>query len=133
MIKERAVKRVLSLSLLLTVVMSSGALYFRHKERQSAIKAGLDWTKMLPLPESAENIDVDVRGSIFTRELEIEFQASEEDIKSWLIESPGTSFSRRDSRTDSIVPYKISESDALFAQVTVNWDTLTVVIHTYWS
>ena len=88
---------------------------------------------MSPLPKSAERIDVEVGGSIFTREFKVEFQASEADIKDWLVASEGVAFSPSRSISEGTVGYTIDESDALFAQVTVDWETLTVVIHTYWS
>ena len=102
---------------------------------RGAIETSLTWTRMSPLPESAKNIDVLVEGSMFTREFEVEFEASEEEIKAWLADSPGTavSYLPRYASAKETISYKIDESEALFAQVTVDWETLTVVIHTYWS
>lgn len=130
--KNRKVGALL-LSLFCVGLLSFGALYLRQRDRQSAIDTSLHWARMLPLPDSANNVDVAVEGSIFTREFEIEFQASEEDIKTWLASSPGTAFSPQYSSTEDTKTYKISEPNAMFAQVQVNWETLTVVIHAYWS
>ncbi|MEM6868678.1 MAG: hypothetical protein AAF528_09895 [Cyanobacteria bacterium P01_C01_bin.121] len=131
-LKKKAVT-AMGILLILTMLLSGGVLWIRQINRQSAIDTSLAWTRMSPLPESAKRIDVEVGGSLFTREFEVEFQASEADIKDWLVASPGVSFSPRDSISEGTVGYTISESDALFAQVTVDWETLTVLIHTYWS
>ena len=129
--KKRVITK-LSFSLLLGLLLGFGILVHQH-ERQSAINTSLAWTLMSPLPKSAERIDVEVGGSIFTREFKVEFQASEADIKDWLVASEGVAFSPSRSISEGTVGYTIDESDALFAQVTVDWETLTVVIHTYWS
>lgn len=135
--KQRNLKRTavtaIGIVLLLTTLMGGCVLGIRHRNRQSAIATSLAWTKMSALPEGARQVDVEVGGSIFTREFKVEFQASEAEIKDWLVASEGVWFSRRDSISEGTVGYTIDESDALFAQVTVDWETLTVVIHTYWS
>ncbi|MEO0768151.1 MAG: hypothetical protein AAFY72_01760 [Cyanobacteria bacterium J06649_4] len=135
--KQRNLKKkaAMGLSLLLLVIgiFSLVSLGIRQANRQSAINTSLAWTLMSPLPESAEQIDVEVGGSMFTREFKVEFRASEADIKDWLVASEGVAFSPSRSISEGTVGYTIDESAALFAQVTVDWETLTVVIHTYWS
>jgi len=58
-------------------------------QREDAIKSALSWGQLEKLPENAEIIDMEKRGSIFTRQFIIEFESSELEIKKWILKSKG--------------------------------------------
>src|SRR4051812_36160977 len=59
-------------------------------EKNSAIEAALDWTRMSPIPAAATNTEVVTKGSMFTREFVVTFQLPQKQLQQWLAGSPGT-------------------------------------------
>lgn len=58
-------------------------------QKEDAIKCALSWGQLENLPEKAEIISMEKRGSIFTRQFIIEFESSESEIKKWMQQSKG--------------------------------------------
>lgn len=58
-------------------------------QKEDAIKCALSWGQLEKLPQNAEIIDMEKRGSIFTRQFIIEFESSESEIKKWMLRSKG--------------------------------------------
>lgn len=88
---------------------------------------------MSPLPASAQRIETVAKGTMFTREFEVSFQAEEADIQAWLNESAGTQTALVSASGDTSI-YKIRPGEgAQFARVYVDWATLTVLIQAHWS
>mgnify|MGYP003576930486 CR=1 FL=1 len=58
-------------------------------QKEDAIKSALSWGHLEKLPENAEIISMEKRGSIFTRQFIIEFTSSESEIKKWMMRSKG--------------------------------------------
>ncbi|MEO1623065.1 MAG: hypothetical protein AAFU53_18790 [Cyanobacteria bacterium J06632_3] len=117
---------------LLSVVLHTALAACGGPDR-SAIEASLAWARLSPLPEGAEQIETLVKGSSFSREFEVSFTGNEDTIRTWLQESPGTQ-SAEVSTVGEVSTYTIAPGEgAQFAQVSVDWATRTVTIHTYWS
>ena len=109
------------------------ALMACSRPNRGAIEASLAWSRMSPLPESAGQIETIEKGSMFTREFEVSFQAEKADIEAWLAQSAGTQTAMVSNSGDTSV-YKIAPGEgAQFARVYVDWTTLTVLIQTHWS
>ncbi|MEL6551992.1 MAG: hypothetical protein AAFQ63_00825 [Cyanobacteria bacterium J06621_11] len=100
---------------------------------RDAIEASLAWARMSALPESAQQIETVIQGSMFTREFEVSFQAEKEDIQYWLANSEGTKTATVSTSGDTSVYKVVPGEGAQFARVYVDWATLTVLIQTHWS
>jgi hypothetical protein len=88
---------------------------------------------MQPLPESTENLQVSVKGAAFTRELDISFSARRKEIIQWINSSQGTK-NAVTNKSGNTTSFKITPCNGgQFAEITVNWSSLKVTLHTYWS
>ncbi|WPO77704.1 hypothetical protein [Flavobacterium sp. KACC 22761] len=58
-------------------------------QKEEAIEAALSWGQLEKLPDDAEFIHIEKRGSMFTRQFIIEFTSSESQIKKWMLKSKG--------------------------------------------
>ncbi len=58
-------------------------------QKEEAIKCALSWGQLEKLPDNAEILSMEKRGSIFTRQFIIEFESSEPEIKKWMEKSKG--------------------------------------------
>ena len=100
---------------------------------RNAIEASLAWARMSALPDSARRIETVAKGSMFTREFEVSFQAEKADIEAWLAQSAGTQTALVSTSGDTSI-YKIVPGEgAQFARVYVDWTTLTVLLQRHWS
>lgn len=122
-----------SAALLLAIGMWLLASENSPLNRSSAIQKATSWARLEPLPASAKHIDIDVKGSSFTREFVITFQAPAEDILCWLAASPGTDGFEPTPGTTSAHRIKPTGEGATFARVVVFEDGETVKIRAYWS
>jgi len=104
-----------------------------HISNADAIAAASTWARIAPLPSSAHDRHVEVKGSMFTREFVITFTAPPNDVHQWLRASPGTS-SAKQSTSGATTIYPITPGGgAQFAEVRVNESSGDVTIRTYWS
>lgn len=117
----------------MVAVVAAGAAYVYYAERRSALDTAMTWAGLAPLPDSARNVQVDAKGSMFSREVVIRFDAPAAAIQRWIAESPGPS-SAVQSTAGSITTYAIKpRGGAQFAEVTVDGSINRVVIRVYWS
>jgi hypothetical protein len=77
-------------------------LVFRASDTD-ALATASTWARLAPLPASARNLHVDVKGSMFTREFVVTFTAPPHDVRQWLKGSPGPSSATQEYRVRS--PY----------------------------
>ena len=102
--------------------------------RESAIAATREWARLSPLPQSAVNLNIAIKGSMFTREFIIKFEAPSGDVQKWLSSSPGTTQTTPIQQDDGSLRYEIDPGGgAQFAEVTVSKDGTRVRIRAYWS
>lgn len=133
MTRRRQLKILAVVALVLIAIVTAGGIFLVDTNRQSAIETTLVWARLAPFPPSATNIDVDIRGSMFTREFVITFDASPPVIQQWLAASPGPA-STTPSVAGTISTYAIVPGGgAQFAEVRVDVAASKVVIRTYWS
>jgi hypothetical protein len=105
-------------------------LYLNH----SAIETARAWARLAPLPASARDLEVDVTGSMFTRELEISFKATRQDVAEWLQRSPGIRDAEPPQVRGSVTRYVIKPGGgAQWAEVKIDSRWNRVTIRTYWS
>jgi hypothetical protein len=107
--------------------------WYRYESRQSAVATAIVWARLAPFPTSATNRDVDIEGSMFTREFVISFTAPAADIDRWIAASAGPA-SATQTVSGSVTTYAITPGGgADFAEVKVDKSINRVIIHTYWS
>jgi len=115
------------------LILMSFVLLASCANDKSAIQTSLEWSRMAPLPEGAQDIRVSSSGSSFTREFSVSFKATATEIEAWLSKSPGA----QDAtvvKESNITIYSINPGGgAQFAEVKVNLSSLIVQIRTYWS
>lgn len=98
-----------------------------------ALEATTKWARLNAFPASATHINVEIMGSMFTREFTVTFKAPLADINSWLNECPGTS-SVTPTKVGPVRTYEIEPGGgAQSARLEVDEQTGTVKINTYWS
>lgn len=136
--KRRILIRIaLALLIFFILFIASGWMLFSDNSpinRRSAIKTTQEWPRLAPFPSSARNITVESKGSAFSREFRITFTSNEEDIRTWLKESPGTTAAVSKSEADGTTLFRINPgSGAQFAEVILSKDRKTVGIRTYWN
>ena len=133
MTRRRIIRIFAVAAVTFVAAVAVGAVYLSHANRQSAIDAASTWAKVAPIPASAQNVRVDVKGSMFTREFVITFDAPLAAIRQWVAASPGPS-SAAPSTVGSITTYAITpDGGAGFAEVKVDSGANRVVIRAYWS
>lgn len=133
MTRRRIIKIFAVVAVIFIVAVTTGVIYLSRANRQAAINAATEWARLAPLPSSAANVQVDAKGTMFSREFIITFDASPAVIQQWLAASPGPS-SATPSTTGAITTYAIRPGGgAQFAEVKVDASANRVVIRTYWS
>jgi len=102
--------------------------------RQSAIECTLEWARLAPFPDSAEDFTITTGGSPFTRTFVVTFTAPIADIEKWLQDSPGTRDEARELQSPEQHHFEISPGGgAGFAEMNVEFKTGRVYVRTYWS
>src|ERR1051326_7161433 len=89
MTRRRIIKIFAVLTVALIAMVTAGAMYISQANRQSALNAATTWGRLAPIPPSAQNVQVEVKGSMFTREFVITFDAAPAVIQRWIAASPG--------------------------------------------
>ena len=115
------------------VLLISGYVYLRNANYRSALKATKEWARLVDFPKSAENIDIETSGTMFTRAFTVTFTAPLNDINEWLRECPGTA-EASPIVSGSIRRFEIEPgSGAQGAELEVEDESGTVRICVYWS
>ena len=100
-----------------------------------AIRCTLEWGRLAPFPASARNLTITTSGGSFTRSFHVSFTASEDDIESWLQQSPGTRGVVPKNKTPDIREFEITPGGggAIGGTVSVEDAEHLVLIDMSWS
>ncbi|KPL02365.1 MAG: hypothetical protein AMK75_02895 [Planctomycetes bacterium SM23_65] len=121
---------VVLVGILVWLVLDPGSPW----NRESTMQTVRSWTRLAPLPSSARQLKIETRGSMFTREFIVTFEASSADVSRWLEASPGTSECMPTVQADGWHKYPVTPGGgAQFSEVLVSPDGTKVRIRTYWS
>ncbi len=116
----------------LSVILVIAGLYGGYLH-VSAVNVSREWARVAELPVPTWWVGVDTRGSAFTREFVLDFNASSEELDAWLAASPGIQDADI-TESGSQITYSIAPGGgAQFAEVVVDRETGAVRIRTYWS
>lgn len=106
----------------------------RSAQWSSALEFTQEWARLARFPAGLKDLQVQVRGTSFTREFRVEFRAPRAAINAWLSRSPGTRNVNPVVRPDGSLLYSIRPGGgAQFAELLVSDDGTHVRIRTYWS
>jgi hypothetical protein len=135
-------KRLLIVFFVVTITLSAIGTYIfwilasmiPSDDPNVAVRATLTWGRLLKFPTSARNVQIENEGGMFSRGYRISFQASIEEIDSWIKKSPGTAALTPKTVTPGVFQYVISPGEgAVYAEVVINTKTGLVKIYTSWS
>lgn len=133
---RNTVRRILVPAIIFSALAAGGYVYRSHTNHLnylSAISATKEWARLNDFPKSFKVINLEVLGSMFTREFVVTFKAPLDDIDKWLEESPGTA-NVTPSIDGSIRNYTIEPGGgAQHAELKVDEEAETVRIRVYWS
>ena len=102
--------------------------------RPSALATTREWARLEEFPKTARRIHIETRGSMFTREFIVTFEAPAADVCEWLEKSEGTRAATAARMDDGWNRYSIKPGGgAQFAEVKISSDGIKVRIHVYWS
>jgi hypothetical protein len=112
----------------------AGALYWTQiVEPRSATSTVLEWARLADVPAEARELTVGTRGNMFSREIELSFTASRQQIDEWLSRSPGIADARV-VRDAGVLVYEITPAEGVsVARVTLNLQNGHVVVFAQWS
>lgn len=103
------------------------------RDRHSGLETTLLWTGLSKYPVPTEQIEIEHRGSLFTREFNVHFQTSPDAVERWLSESDCTATITHEV-TGMLRTYKLKPAGgAQFAEVRFDTQTGDVWIRTYWN
>jgi len=103
----------------------------KQKEMMALV---LEGGRLSPFPASATNISIKTEGNSFTRSFRISFTAPNQDIQSWIKDSPGLNETTSKKLSDNKEQYIIEPSGgANRAEVTIDYDLGQVEIYLFWS
>lgn len=83
-LKALKVLAFLLIALSLYIYLQFFSEYIFPWNKQQAIQTTIEWSGLAPLPIDKKDIDIEKKGSPFTRQFTIEFTASQEQIESWI-------------------------------------------------
>jgi hypothetical protein len=94
----------------------------------------VEWARLAPFPEEADNFNIHTEGSAFTRTFKGSFTASEEIIKSWVQQSPGLQDAKIEEMSETKKRYIISPGGgANYAEVVIDYETGKIEFSVSWS
>jgi hypothetical protein len=115
------------------VLLITGYAYLRSANYRSALQATKEWARLVDFPDSAEEIEVETTGSMFTRQFTVTFTAPLDDIDEWLRQSPGPS-EATPAESGATRRFEINPGGgAQGATLEVDNESGTVRINVYWS
>jgi hypothetical protein len=122
---------------LLVVVATGGYLLNRSVDKEEAIEAARAWGRLAALPASAQDIQVETEGSMFTRAFRVTFRAPVGDVEQWVEVSPGVRESVIEVVDQRTTKYVIEPGEgAAYAEILVTMldgETAQVEVYAYWS
>jgi len=103
----------------------------KQKEMMALV---LEWGRLAPFPAGASNVSIETEGNSFTRSFHASFVASQQDIRSWIKDSPGLNETAPQELSDNKVKYIITPgSGANRAEVTIDYVSNQVEIYVSWG
>jgi hypothetical protein len=98
------------------------------------IEATLEWGRLAPFPEDAEDFIIYTKGNMFTRTFQGNFTAPEVALKKWVEQSPGLQDAKVEVISNTQKKYVISPGGrAAYAEVIIDYKTGKVAFRAYWS
>lgn len=70
--------------IIIGVLVSLFTNYIFPWEKKDAIETTLDWSGISQLPVTNDNISIEKRGSLFTRQFILEFETSDKNTEDWI-------------------------------------------------
>ena len=122
----------ISLAILTFVALYIGYNFAPWKQNENAIKTALNWCRLNKIPTAATDVEVQIKGSAFTREFIVTFKSDNSTTEQWLNSSPGikTKIQLPKAGNFRVQP---DMKGAQFCEIQVNTTTNTVTIRVYWS
>lgn len=113
-------------------------VWFLHDEQSPlnqprVLETSRLWARLAPLPASTTQLQISAAGELFSKRYVVSFEATVDDIKTWLADSPGPSAYPPERLPDGTMKYRIEPRDAAFAEVDVSADQQHVKIRAAWS
>ena len=132
---ERKLRGALALFIMLACVSAYvGYRWVQSGSRTDAMAAVLEWGRLAPFPESAEQLTITPEGSMFTRAFRVQFIAPPDVINQWLLASPGIGVIEGDTPQPHVRYFRIVPGGgAQGAEAEVDDVTHTVKVYVYWS
>ena len=105
-----------------------------HPYRNSALATSQEWARVARIPQTATSLNVEAKGSAFSREFEITFRDKPVNISTWISASPGPSSTTPSVDDSGWTVYSYAAGGgAVFAEIRVSPQGDEVQIRTYWS
>jgi hypothetical protein len=102
--------------------------------RASAIETTLTWAKLPPFPVADRDLELQIKGSPFTRQFIITFKAPTETIKKWMATCPGLDGVKPQPQRDGSLLYRIQPGGgALGATLLLSDKGTRVTVDAWWS
>ena len=89
MILKKTIIAIIALTVIavLTIIVLYFSNYVFPWQKENAINATIEMGGLYKLPQDLENLEVEKRGSMFTRQFIIKFNSSEKAIQTWINQS----------------------------------------------
>jgi deoxyhypusine synthase len=102
-------------------------------DRTEAIETALTWGGLESLPDNADIISVDTKGSMFTREFIIEFNCGQKELEQWIQNSGLTKLTPR-TADNGIKIYQVSgKQGSIGGHVYIDKEKGNVIVDMSWS
>jgi hypothetical protein len=103
------------------------------QKKEEMLDLTLEWGRLAPLPDSAEQFEISTEGSSFTRSFRSSFYADKNDLDGWVKSSPGLQDAQIET-TGNTKEYIIDPGGgAAYAEATIDFEKCFVEIYVYWS
>jgi hypothetical protein len=121
--------------LMILSVFPSNAMDNRNPfKKKEMMMITLEWGRLAPFPANATNVAIETEGGSFTRSFRASFSAPEEDIRTWIRNSPGLNEATPTELSDHKFEYRITPGGgANMAKVTIDFTLNKVDIYVSWS
>ena len=98
------------------------------------IQTTLEWARLAPFPQEAQNFNIQTEGSALTRTFKGSFSCSEDIIISWVEQSPGIQDAEVENISETKIRYIISPGGgANYAEVVIDYEMGKIEFRVSWS
>lgn len=127
-------KRKLIIFIICIVVLVGAVAFISKEEKQDAYNTAFGWSGVKALPAWATDPKIETKGGMFTREFEITFTGTKEQIENWINTEPALKDIQKEDIGNSVYKYILKpQGGAQWAEVKVDSINNIVTIRTYWS